>query len=118
MRERHVALFSTLGNLLMQRIDSFQQRGFSFTSRVKHNAFQCAAVEQLVLHQLLRGAQIILVNTFDQQAGQQSHRLTNRHITWNDVLLSCRTDFHHPPQQKAGTLFVLRLRRRKRECFF
>ncbi|KVF62006.1 hypothetical protein WJ17_30010 [Burkholderia vietnamiensis] len=76
MRERHVALFSTLGNLLMQRIDSFQQRRFSFTPSVEHDAFQCATVEQLVLHQLLRGAQIVLVNALDQQAGQQGHRLT------------------------------------------
>ncbi|AOJ38703.1 hypothetical protein WJ23_12880 [Burkholderia lata] len=106
MGERHVALLSTLSNLLMQRVDSLQKIGFSFPPRIKHDAFQCAAVEQLVLHQLLRSAQIILVNTFDEQTGQQSHRLTNRHVTWNDVL--------HPPER---TFTVLRSKRLGRSVF-
>ncbi|OMT06226.1 hypothetical protein AQ751_14450, partial [Burkholderia pseudomallei] len=106
MCARHFVFFRTLGNLLMQRIDSFQQRGFSFTSRVEHDTFQCATVEQFVLHQLLRGAQIILVNAFDQQAGQQGHRLTNRHVTWNDVL--------HLPE---WTFTILRSKRLGRSVF-
>ncbi|MDI9698447.1 hypothetical protein QM312_21115 [Burkholderia cenocepacia] len=59
-----------------------------------------------MLHQILRRAKIILVNALDEQAGQQGHRLPNRHIAWNDVL--------HPPE---WTFTVLRSKRLRRSVF-
>ncbi len=98
---RHVALLSVLGKLIMQSINSFEECRFRFTARVQHHSFQRTTIKQLMLHQFLCCAQITLVNAFDEQAGQQGHRLPNRYITWNDVL--------HPPVRTFTVFFSERL---------